>query len=466
MTCTGAAPPSALSHATLRSGRRPLTAGRCRGVRRATAPWSPSSSMCNCSRCRPTRWRDWASAGSTTRWSRWSWRAAPAAEASAPVLAVAPLAAIGDRAVARPAARRRPRHLRCLPAAARSAVRRLRRAGDAPAWLDTAERRAWCSGAAGGASRRAARATIACSRRLLDDPRRDGLLAARRRGVCRDPAVAGVEPEPTVARLRAQFPAASRRARAHRSAVARAGRGVARRTRAGGAAVPGRLARDGRAPLPRFADGAVLQRPGRRSGGCGGDGRRRAPCACSSSAPAPAARPRTCCRACRRASNTPITDVGPLFVAQGARALRGSRRSCASRCSTSSATRSRRASTAGSFDVVIAANVIHATSDLRRTLGQVRQLLAPGGLLVMLEVTAPQRWFDLTVGLTDGWWAFTDTRSAPRLRHAVARRRGCELLGECGFARPKRCREATARPARSACNRCCWPARRRSTRPG
>ena len=76
--------------------------------------------------------------------------------------------------------------------------------------------------------------------------------------------------------------------------------------------------------------------------------------------------------------------------------------------------------------------MIHATADLRRTLGQRAQLLAPGGLLAMLEVTAPQRWFDLTVGLTEGWWAFTDTRSAPRLRHAVARA-WLQLLGDCGF---------------------------------
>ena len=63
---------------------------------------------------------------------------------------------------------------------------------------------------------------------------------------------------------------------------------------------------------------------------------------------------------------------------------------------------------ARSFDVVIAANVVHATRDLRRTLAHCLRLLAPGGLLVMLEVTAPQRWIDVTFGLTDGWWHFTD----------------------------------------------------------
>jgi hypothetical protein len=39
--------------------------------------------------------------------------------------------------------------------------------------------------------------------------------------------------------------------------------------------------------------------------------------------------------------------------------------------------------------------------------------MAPGGLLAMLEVTEAQHWFDLTVGLTEGWWAFTDTELRP-----------------------------------------------------
>ncbi|MGH7703361.1 MAG: methyltransferase, partial [Gemmatimonadales bacterium] len=63
----------------------------------------------------------------------------------------------------------------------------------------------------------------------------------------------------------------------------------------------------------------------------------------------------------------------------------------------------------GQFDLVIAANVLHATRDLEETFRHVRQLLAPGGLLVILEVTAPQSWIDLSFGLTDGWWRFTDT---------------------------------------------------------
>src|SRR5690606_15224071 len=39
------------------------------------------------------------------------------------------------------------------------------------------------------------------------------------------------------------------------------------------------------------------------------------------------------------------------------------------------------------FDLIVAANVIHATADLRQSLAHVRQLLKPNGLLLLLEVT-------------------------------------------------------------------------------
>ena len=60
------------------------------------------------------------------------------------------------------------------------------------------------------------------------------------------------------------------------------------------------------------------------------------------------------------------------------------------------------------FDIVVAANVLHATPDLGRTLRHVRKLMAPGGHLVLLEGTAALRFLDLTFGLTEGWWRFGD----------------------------------------------------------
>lgn len=61
-----------------------------------------------------------------------------------------------------------------------------------------------------------------------------------------------------------------------------------------------------------------------------------------------------------------------------------------------------------SHDIVLAANVFHATRDIAETLLNVYRLTAPGGMLVLLEITSPQRFLDLVFGLTEGWWRFCD----------------------------------------------------------
>lgn len=60
------------------------------------------------------------------------------------------------------------------------------------------------------------------------------------------------------------------------------------------------------------------------------------------------------------------------------------------------------------YDIVVATNVLHATTDLAETFANVRRLLAPGGALVMLEMTRPQRFIDISFGMTPGWWLLTD----------------------------------------------------------
>ncbi|HEX4310699.1 MAG TPA: type I polyketide synthase [Acidobacteriaceae bacterium] len=83
-------------------------------------------------------------------------------------------------------------------------------------------------------------------------------------------------------------------------------------------------------------------------------------------------------------------------------------------------------------DVLVAANVLHATADLRQTLTTLRQMLAPGGILVLVEGTTPQRFGDLTVGMTAGWWRFTDTGLRPDYP-LVSREKWVGLLREAGF---------------------------------
>jgi amino acid adenylation domain-containing protein len=85
------------------------------------------------------------------------------------------------------------------------------------------------------------------------------------------------------------------------------------------------------------------------------------------------------------------------------------------------------------FDLILAANVLHATRDLRESLGHVKQLLAAEGLLVLLESTERRRWVDLIFGLTDGWWRFEDDEVRPS-HPLLSRAQWCDLLTTCGFA--------------------------------
>ena len=76
----------------------------------------------------------------------------------------------------------------------------------------------------------------------------------------------------------------------------------------------------------------------------------------------------------------------------------------------------------GYYDLVVASNVLHATRDLTETLRHCRRLLAPGGCLIIVEVTKPALFAELTVGLTEGWWRFEDRelrRDLPLLSEAA-----------------------------------------------
>jgi SAM-dependent methyltransferase len=86
---------------------------------------------------------------------------------------------------------------------------------------------------------------------------------------------------------------------------------------------------------------------------------------------------------------------------------------------------------AGGFDVVVAANVVHATRELGRTLGHVRSLLAPKGLLLLYETTSHPVWFDISISLIEGWSRFADElrHDSPLLPAAAWE----QLLGESGF---------------------------------
>ena len=60
------------------------------------------------------------------------------------------------------------------------------------------------------------------------------------------------------------------------------------------------------------------------------------------------------------------------------------------------------------YDLVIAANVLHATHNLAETLRHVQSLLAASGVLVLYEATRQLSWYDITTGLIEGWQRFDD----------------------------------------------------------
>ncbi|MEH2004545.1 SDR family NAD(P)-dependent oxidoreductase [Nostoc sp.] len=87
---------------------------------------------------------------------------------------------------------------------------------------------------------------------------------------------------------------------------------------------------------------------------------------------------------------------------------------------------------AHSFDLILASEALYATTDLRKTLSNVKQLLTSEGLLVLLELTKPSRWNDLVFGLLKGWWLFSDLELRPS-HPLLSFQKWRDLLIEVGF---------------------------------
>ena len=85
----------------------------------------------------------------------------------------------------------------------------------------------------------------------------------------------------------------------------------------------------------------------------------------------------------------------------------------------------------GSFDVIVASNVLHATPHLDHTAANVLSLLAPGGFVAAYETTEHPYWFDVSTALIEGWQSFDDTY---RDDHPlVDASRWCEIFTKNGF---------------------------------
>lgn len=59
----------------------------------------------------------------------------------------------------------------------------------------------------------------------------------------------------------------------------------------------------------------------------------------------------------------------------------------------------------GTYDVVVACNVIHASTSIGKSVNYAKSLLKPGGILVLMEITRAQLYYSLVFGAFAGWWA-------------------------------------------------------------
>jgi 2-polyprenyl-3-methyl-5-hydroxy-6-metoxy-1,4-benzoquinol methylase len=59
---------------------------------------------------------------------------------------------------------------------------------------------------------------------------------------------------------------------------------------------------------------------------------------------------------------------------------------------------------AGSFDLIVAWNVLHATPNLHQTLTNVRKLIHPHGYLLLQELDPLTKWINHAFGVIAGWW--------------------------------------------------------------
>lgn len=87
----------------------------------------------------------------------------------------------------------------------------------------------------------------------------------------------------------------------------------------------------------------------------------------------------------------------------------------------------------GGSDIVIAANVLHATKNIHNTLSNIKTLLKNNGWLILNEATGVLDFSTMTFGLLEGWWLFED--EALRIKNAplISKQGWKQLLNLQGF---------------------------------
>lgn len=91
----------------------------------------------------------------------------------------------------------------------------------------------------------------------------------------------------------------------------------------------------------------------------------------------------------------------------------------------------------GSFDLVLATNVLHATKDMNNTISNIASLLMPGGQVVINELTSVTTFTTCTFGLLEGWWLSADKERRMPFSPLLSKAQWEQILKENGFASVK-----------------------------
>ncbi|OJJ75778.1 hypothetical protein ASPBRDRAFT_38078 [Aspergillus brasiliensis CBS 101740] len=90
---------------------------------------------------------------------------------------------------------------------------------------------------------------------------------------------------------------------------------------------------------------------------------------------------------------------------------------------------------AGSYDLVLASHVLHATDRLDESLQHVRRLLKPGGKFLLFEITEPDSLqIGFAFGLLKGWWSPLDHEERSAHSPCLSAVRWDERLRQNGFS--------------------------------
>lgn len=87
----------------------------------------------------------------------------------------------------------------------------------------------------------------------------------------------------------------------------------------------------------------------------------------------------------------------------------------------------------GTYDVLIANNVLHATRDVRETIQHAKTALRRNGVLLLNEVNEFDLFLHVAFGLFDGWWRFRDPMPRIPGTPALSANNWARVLAEQGF---------------------------------